>query len=113
MRNFAVGLLFFASLAFAAEGENIWRGDLVDADCKQADSSQPCPVSAATRHFALSADGGVLLRLDAKGDELAAQEIQNTGAAGTVAVTIETFPERDVDRRLKVKSVKITQPVTR
>ncbi len=113
MRNLALGLVLFASLAFAAEGENIWRGDLVDADCKQADSSQPCPVNASTQHFALSADGGVLLSLDAKGDELAAQEIHRTGAAGTVAVTIETFPERDVDRQLRVKSVKIAQPVTR
>lgn len=113
MRNFAVSLLLFASLGFATESDNIWRGDLVDADCKQADSSQPCPVNAGTQHFALSADGGVLLYLDAKGDELAAAEIQRAGASGTVAVTIETFPERDVDRRLKVKSVKIAQPVTR
>ena len=113
MRVLAFALFLFASLAFAAEGENIWRGDLVDADCKQADSSQPCPVNASTQHFALSADGGVLLYLDAKGDELAAQEIKTTGASGTVAVTIETFPERDVNRRLKVKSVKIAQPVTR
>lgn len=113
MRVFAFALFLFASLAFAAEGENIWHGDLVDADCKQQDSSQPCPVNAGTQRFALSADGGVLLHLDEKGNELAAQEIKTSGASGAVAVTIETFPERDVDRRLQVKSVKITPPVTR
>lgn len=113
MRLAVLLLTLFVCLAPAQQGDNIWRGDLVDWQCKQEDPSRPCPVNRRTSQFALSADGGVLLKLDSKGNELAAEELARTGASGTVAVTIETFEEGAIDRELRVKSVQTTQTVTR
>jgi hypothetical protein len=82
--------------------EDVWKGALVDWDCKQADPEPACGASLQTKHFALSIDGGVLLYFDEHGNELAAKAVSKAGAAGDAIV----IGVRE-GRLLKVESVRI------
>ena len=107
MRALLLAGVLFAASAAAQEAENIWRGKLVDWDCKQRDVAQACPVGPQTERFALSADGGVLLPLDRRGNQLAAEAVRDSGAAGNVPVTIEIEEQDDPGGMLKVQSVQV------
>ncbi|MBI1354155.1 MAG: hypothetical protein GC160_07400 [Acidobacteria bacterium] len=103
--------LVLALPAVSQQADNMWQGKLVDWQCKQIDQSKPCPTSPHTKEFALSGDGGVLLRLDAKGNELAHQELVRTGEFGNTPVTIETYEEQQVEHVMPVKAVHV-RPLT-
>ena len=102
---FWIGLLALALLASAAEiTENTWRGALVDWSCKQAQVDQACPVGPNTREFALSIDGGILLRFDENGNNLTLQALRETRVGGNVHAT--AIGERE-GRLLKVESIRL------
>jgi hypothetical protein len=94
-----------ALLAPAAEiTEDTWRGTLVDWSCKQAHVDQACPVGPNTREFALSIDGGILLRFDENGNKLTLKVLRERGAGGNTEA--EAVGKRE-ERLLKVESIRI------
>lgn len=87
--------------------ENTWQGALVDWSCKQAHVDQACPVGPNTREFALSIDGGILLRFDANGNVLTLEALRKSHAGGNAEAT--AVGERE-GRLLKVESIRVGEP---
>lgn len=73
----------------AVTSDQTWPGVLVDWDCKSRDPEPVCPVSAATERFGLVVDGGRILELDERGNQLAREALRASGAAGNVDVVVE------------------------
>ena len=69
--------------------EDVWVGKLVDWDCKQRDVEPPCPVNSATAHYALVIDGGIILRLDERGNELTRSAITAARTGGNLAARVD------------------------
>ena len=113
MRKLLSLALLVAAVAFAQESpdtaitENTWRGTLVDQACKQANVDEPCPVGPNTREFALSIDGGILLRFDENGNKLALDALRKSRSGGNANAT--AVGERE-GRLLKVQSVEVGGP---
>ncbi|MEZ5365830.1 MAG: hypothetical protein R2748_26735 [Bryobacterales bacterium] len=84
--------------------ENTWQGELTDWTCKQAHVDQVCPVGPNTKEFALSVDGGILLRFDDNGNTLAVRALAKERVGGNVPAVV--VGERE-GRMLKVESVEL------
>ena len=89
--------------------ENTWQGELTDWSCKQVHVDQVCPVGPNTKEFALSVDGGILLRFDDNGNALAARALAKEHVGGNVPAVV--IGERE-GRMLKVESIKVIDGLT-
>jgi hypothetical protein len=107
MRILILSIALFVTAAAVEITEDTWKGTLVDGDCKQANIEEVCFPSAASKRFALSIDGGVLLYFDDHGNELALDALQQTEAGGGAEATVVGKRE---GRLLKVESLRIGAP---
>lgn len=84
--------------------EDVWIGKLTDWDCKERDPEPPCPVDSRTENFALVVDGGVILRLDERGSEMARGAMEEARAGGNLAARVVGVR---VERVLEVEEVEL------
>ena len=84
--------------------EDVWIGKLTDWDCKERDPEPPCPVDSGTENFALVVDGGIILRLDERGSELAREAVEEARAGGNLAARVVGVR---VERVLEVREVEL------
>jgi hypothetical protein len=71
-------VLFMSALSFA----DTFMGKLVDASCAQQQKDAACNPTASTATFALQVSGGKMLKLDADGNQKAADALkQNNNSA--------------------------------
>jgi len=84
--------------------EDVWIGKLTDWDCKERDPEPPCPVDSRTTNFALVVDGGIILRLDERGSELARKAVAAARAGGNLAARVVGVR---VERVLEVEEVEL------
>lgn len=87
-----------------AQGQS-WTGTLVDATCKQRESTGKCPVSGTTTAFGLVLSEGKYYKFDDAGNSTASKEMQNAGTkSGDITATVTGSLEGDT---IKVQSIQI------
>lgn len=105
MKRVAIFCIAFLSLTEFSYAR-IWRGTVVDADCKQHDHKKECAVSSGTTAFGLLTVGGKFVKFDEYGNSQLSQMLPARIKSGRTTIRAMVIGKAK-DQTIRVKSIQI------